>query len=74
MAGNALRAFIRRKIAHAARHRDANIWLAVILDDSERDSETIVAGALRDTALIGALRKGKRAEPGISACSTLLHR
>lgn len=41
---------------------DPNIWLRAILDDAERDSRSIIAGPLRDTALIGAFRKGKQAE------------
>jgi ferritin-like metal-binding protein YciE len=39
-----------------------NIWLRAILDDAARDAETIAAGPLRDTALVGAFRKGKQAE------------
>ncbi len=41
---------------------DPNIWLRAILDDAERDSESIEPGPLLDTALIGAFRKGKQAE------------
>jgi ferritin-like metal-binding protein YciE len=41
---------------------DPNIWLRAILDDADRDSESIVKGRLLDTALIGAFRKGKQAE------------
>ncbi len=41
---------------------DPNIWLRAILDDAERDIVSIVEGPLRDTALIGAFRKGKQAE------------
>lgn len=41
---------------------DANIWLRAILDDAERDIASTAAGPLRDTALIGAFRKGKQAE------------
>jgi len=41
---------------------DPNIWLRAILDDAERDIASTVAGPLRDTALIGAFRKGKQAE------------
>ena len=39
-----------------------NIWLRAILDDAERDIASTIAGPLRDTALIGAFRKGKQAE------------
>lgn len=39
-----------------------NIWLRAILDDAARDADTIAAGPLRDTALVGAFRKGKQAE------------
>ncbi|WP_066664083.1 MULTISPECIES: DUF892 family protein [unclassified Sphingomonas] len=39
-----------------------NIWLRAILDDAARDAETIAPGPLRDTALVGAFRKGKQAE------------
>ncbi len=46
----------------AAVDGDPNIWLRAILDDAERDSRSIIAGPLRDTALIGAFRKGKQAE------------
>jgi ferritin-like metal-binding protein YciE len=46
-----------------AKPEDApNIWLNAVIDDAERDAETIVAGPLRDIALIGALRKGKQSE------------
>ena len=41
---------------------DANIWLRAIIDDAERDIATTASGPLRDTALIGAFRKGKQAE------------
>ena len=41
---------------------DANIWLRAVLDDAERDIASTAAGPLRDTALIGAFRKGKQAE------------
>lgn len=39
-----------------------NIWLRAILDDAGNDARTIVAGPLRDIALVGALRKGKQSE------------
>ena len=39
-----------------------NIWLRAILDDAARDADTILAGPLRDIALVGAFRKGKHAE------------
>lgn len=35
-----------------------NIWMRSVLDDAERDIETVTAGRLRDIALVGALRKG----------------
>jgi ferritin-like metal-binding protein YciE len=41
---------------------DANIWLRAILDDAARDIASTAAGPLRDTALVGAFRKGKQAE------------
>ena len=41
---------------------EPNIWLRAILDDAERDIASIVAGPLRDTALVGAFRKGKQAQ------------
>jgi len=39
-----------------------NIWLRAILDDAQRDSETIAMGQLRAIALVGAFRKGKQSE------------
>ena len=39
-----------------------NIWLRAVLDDADRDSETIEKGPLRDIALTGAFRKGKQSE------------
>jgi ferritin-like metal-binding protein YciE len=39
-----------------------NIWLRAILDDADRDAQTIAAGALRNIALTGAFRKGKQSE------------
>jgi ferritin-like metal-binding protein YciE len=39
-----------------------NIWLRAILDDACRDRDTIVAGPLRDIALVGAFRKAKQSE------------
>ena len=41
---------------------DPNIWLRAILDDAKRDIRSTEAGPMRDTALIGAFRKGKQAE------------
>ena len=41
---------------------DGNIWLRAILDDAARDIASTAAGPLRDTALVGAFRKGKQAE------------
>lgn len=40
----------------------ANIWLRAILDDADRDCATIVAGPLRDIAVVGAFRKGIQSE------------
>ena len=34
-----------------------NLWMAGIMRDARRDTETIKAGALRDIAIIGAVRK-----------------
>lgn len=34
-----------------------NLWMAGILDDSERDVESIAHGPMLDTAMIGAVRK-----------------
>lgn len=39
-----------------------NIWLRAILDDAARDCATIVAGPLRDIAVVGAFRKGIQSE------------
>jgi ferritin-like metal-binding protein YciE len=39
-----------------------NIWMAGVFDDADRDTRTIAPGPLLDTALIGAIRKGKQAE------------
>ena len=39
-----------------------NIWLRAILDDADRDCATIVAGPLRDVAVVGAFRKGIQSE------------
>lgn len=77
-AGSALRTLFEQDLATAARQKqrlermlealdatidgDPNIWLRAILDDAERDIASIVPGPLRDTALVGALRKGKQAE------------
>ena len=44
------------------RRGDPNIWLRAILDDAMRDIRSTVEGPLRDTALVGAFRKGKQAE------------
>lgn len=40
---------------------EPNIWMKGVFDDADRDASTIAAGPLRDTALIGAIRKGKAA-------------
>lgn len=58
----------QRKVANLLERRNAdvegapNIWLRAILDDAQRDTETVEKGALLDIALIGAIRKGKQAE------------
>jgi len=39
-----------------------NIWMAGVMDDGERDTRSIAPGALLDTALIGAVRKGVAAD------------
>lgn len=58
----------RDRLADIARSLDAepqgdsNIWLRAILDDADNDASSIAAGPLRDTALVGALRKAKQAE------------
>jgi ferritin-like metal-binding protein YciE len=70
----ALRAQIGELVAAARFRRDRldimaevsegprNLWIAGILDDAERDTATIAAGALLDTAMVGALRKAIAAE------------
>lgn len=74
----ALRSLIKEDAARSHRQRDqlaaiarsigaeprgdSNIWLRAILDDADNDASSIAAGPLRDTALIGALRKAKQAE------------
>lgn len=58
----------QRRLAALLTRRDAevdgapNIWLRAILDDAERDTETVERGPLLDIALIGAIRKGKQSE------------
>lgn len=58
----------QRRIATLLERREAevegapNIWLRAILDDAERDTETVARGPLLDIALVGAIRKGKQAE------------
>jgi ferritin-like metal-binding protein YciE len=39
----------------------ANLWMDGILDDAKRDARSNAKGAVRDTALIGAVRKGQAA-------------
>ncbi|HEY0621470.1 DUF892 family protein [Sphingomonas sp.] len=39
-----------------------NLWMRGILDDAERDTRTIAAGPLLDTAMIGAVRKALAAK------------
>jgi ferritin-like metal-binding protein YciE len=40
----------------------ANLWMAGILDDAERDGRSTEPGRLLDIALVGAIRKAKAAE------------
>lgn len=40
----------------------ANLWIAGILDDAERDARSHQPGVIRDIALVGAIRKAKAAE------------
>lgn len=40
----------------------ANLWMAGILDDAERDPTSIASGPLLDVAVIGAVRKALHAE------------
>jgi ferritin-like metal-binding protein YciE len=40
----------------------ANLWMAGILDDAERDTESHQPGRLVDVAVLGAVRKAKAAE------------
>ena len=40
----------------------ANLWIAGILDDAERDAGSHEPGPLLDVALVGAVRKAKAAE------------
>lgn len=59
-----------RAEAQAARLRQAglnpagpaNLWMAGILDDAERDGRSTEPGRLLDIATIGAIRKAKAAE------------
>ncbi len=65
---------IERDHANACRHAERldalgdlsdgppNLWMAGILDDADLDAESHMRGSIRDTALIGALRKAKAAE------------
>lgn len=39
-----------------------NLWMAGILDDAERDTESVAPGELLDVAMIGAIRKAFHAE------------
>lgn len=73
-AGEALAALIRDEAARADAQAGrieasgvntdgpANLWMAGVLDDAERDARSHQPGRLRDIALVGALRKGKAAE------------
>ena len=53
-----------------------NLWMAGVMDDARRDTETVEPGPLLDTALIGAIRKGLAAdyvslETGIAVARSL---
>jgi len=73
-AADALRDVLERDRTNARRHAarldnvadlaggPPNLWMAGILDDADRDATSHLRGAIRDTALIGALRKAKAAE------------
>lgn len=39
-----------------------NLWMAGVMDDAERDTQSIVRGVLLDVALVGAVRKGVAAD------------
>lgn len=72
--GAALRTLLQeegaRAAAQAARLEAAgldsagpeNLWMAGILDDSERDGRSTQPGRLLDIALVGAIRKGVAAQ------------
>ena len=53
-----------RELAHTGISLDgpANLWMAGIMDDAERDTRSIVPGLLLDIALVGAVRKGVMAD------------
>jgi ferritin-like metal-binding protein YciE len=67
--GSALRNVLDRVVASAERARAAlaalgrplggppNIWMAGILDDAQRDTQSVEGGVLLDLAMIGAVRK-----------------
>lgn len=73
-ASTPLRKVIERDQANARRHAarlddiadlegaPSNLWMSGIMDDADRDACSHQRGAIRDTALIGALRKAKSAE------------
>lgn len=70
----ALRALLSAEIARAAAQAErlagvggdmegpANLWIAGVLDDAERDARSDAPGPLLDVALVGAVRKAKAAE------------
>ncbi|WP_419826333.1 DUF892 family protein [Sphingomonas sp.] len=65
-----VRAEALRAAGQARRIRDAgvdvsgpaNLWMAGILEDAERDTRQTQPGRLLDVALVGAIRKAKAAE------------
>lgn len=77
-ADNQLRDLLKSDAADSASHSESladllraqdaetdgapNIWLRAILDDADRDAETVAKGALLDIALTGAIRKGKQSQ------------
>jgi ferritin-like metal-binding protein YciE len=61
-AGRAERQAARLTAAGINPSGPANLWMAGILNDAERDGRSTDPGALLDVALIGAIRKAKAAE------------
>ena len=52
----------------------ANLWIAGILDDAERDARSHQPGSVLDVALVGAVRKAKAAEAVSSETAIALAR